>query len=203
MAIQLSKGEKIIRDYDYATVTSGLIKKTTTNKHLIVTNKRIINRSTSHGIGSENVTNYEMPVESAKYVNVTYGKKSHVLALFLGIVFCVLCLFLLFNGISNESGVFAIIGIILGIIGGVCIAVYVLHKLYSVNLTISTEERITTVLTTFGTSNGLLTKLFGASGGKRWFVRTKVDKEVAQNMAEELGCIIKSAANGEFDDIAE
>ena len=100
MSIKLSNGEKIVRNYDYAEVKT---RTSTTTKTLIVTNRRLIHREVSSGFGNESISNREMPVKAAKYVDVYYGMKSCIGALVIGIIAAILAIVLLFSGLAGES----------------------------------------------------------------------------------------------------
>ncbi len=200
MSIQLSKDEKIIKKYDYETVTQGLIQRNTTEKELIVTNKRIIHCKKSHTLGGESTSNYEIPVNRAQFIDVSYGKRSHTIFLVLGILCALYFLIGLFAGIAADSiSAMTIISLLLGV---GFILLYVFIKQYFVSCLIYGDTRLTPLFATSGQTVGMTNMIFGPifGSGKSIFIRVDVKHDVAQAMVEELGAIIKDINEGNYTD---
>ncbi len=186
MSIQLSQGEKIVREYQYAK-TKKLF--TTTEDTLIVTNKRIVHRREGHGFGSETVANSEMPIKNAKYVNTSYGLKSLTPLLILGIIWALIGLFLLVSG----GGV---IGFITLIPAAIFIIIYFVKKIYSCTCVISSETRIVPAFSLGTITYGLFGRKTGNGG---MLLKIQVNNTVAKVLAEEIGAVIADVNNGVYD----
>ncbi len=203
MSVKLANGEKLIRNYEYGTVdVKGIGKSSGAHRTLIVTNRRIIHQETSVGKGSERISTSEMPIKSAKYVNTFYGMKSYPILIVLGVIFALVALITLF---ASEGGAAKIIGLIVfGAIAALCFIVYARKKDYTLTCSIDSESYVTHVLnfsTKSGNSltRGLFSFLRKADRSNVINVKVSVNKDVAKQLAEELGSIVTAAANGDYD----
>ena len=206
MSIQLSKNESILRSYDYATSHSGGLGATNGSKTLIVTNKRIIHRERIEGKKNAGVNTSEMPISAAKYVSTSFKQTRYPILMVIGIILAIVAVALFAALASVDMGVALIPLVIIGVIAAIFIIVYLKKKTYSFSCSINTDTRITNA---FGFSSvsgdsrtrGIFAK-FGKSN-KDFYIKVKVNSEVAKQMAEELGSVISAAANGDFDAIEE
>ena len=104
MSIKLANDEKIVKSYEYAGVSKlGIGNSASTTKTLTVTNKRIIHESVTTGMGTDCVSTQEIPVKSAKYVNVYYGMKSYSILLLMGILFMLIAFFSMTTSMINGD----------------------------------------------------------------------------------------------------
>ncbi len=188
MSIQLSKGEKIIKEYDYAK-TKKLFK--TTDDTLIVTNKRIIHRSESHGVGSETIGNSEMPIKNANYVTTFYGKKSRTRFLILGVISAIIAIILM---IAAGSPVF---GVMLLLLAVAFICTYIFKKIYICTCLIGTETRIVPAFSLGAVTYSLLGRRASKGG---MLLKIRVNNSVAKQLTEELGSIISDINAGVYNE---
>lgn len=143
-----------------------------------------------------------MPIKSAKYVNTFYGMKSYPILIVLGVIFALVALITLF---ASEGGAAKIIGLIVfGAIAALCFIVYARKKDYTLTCSIDSESYVTHVLnfsTKSGNSltRGLFSFLRKADRSNVINVKVSVNKDVAKQLAEELGSIVTAAANGDYD----
>ena len=207
MSIQLSKNESILRSYDYAASHSVGLGATNGSKTLIITNKRIIHRERIDGKKNSGVNTSEMPISAAKYVKTSFKQTRYPILMVIGIILAIVAV-ALFAVLANVGmGVALIPFVIIGAIAAIFIIVYLKKKTYSFSCSIDTDTRITNA---FGFSSvsgdsrtrGIFAK-FGKSNNKNFYIKVKVNSEVAKQMAEELGSVISAAANGDFDAIEE
>ena len=201
MSVQLAKNEKVIRSYDYATAQKGGLASTSITKSLVITNKRIIHKEVGTGKNNEFVKSSEMPVTAAKYVNTYYQKLKFPAFLVWGIIFAVIAV-ALFLAMPEEIKFAGALPLILGVI---FILVYVFKKQFMFVCTIDTDTMITPV---FGfstmTRNSKTDSLTAAAkkGNKTTSIEVEVNNKVAKQMADEIGYIIMSAINGDYDEEA-
>ncbi len=188
MSIQLSNDEKILKSYKYGDATTGNgLNKTGIEKELIVTNKRIIHRTESHGVGRESVSNRDISLKGINSVQVSYGKKSHVgfmLAAMLFMLLGMLCMVTM-----------KILPVAIGclLLTSVFVMLYAFVKQYTLTCVITSDARVTPVV-----AIGIQTKTRGfnsVNNGSDVVVSIKVKKDVAMAMAEELGAVIRNAAD--------
>ncbi len=203
MSVKLANGEKLIRNYEYGTVdVKDIGKSSGAHRTLIVTNRRIIHQETSVGKGTERISTSEMPIKSAKYVNTFYGMKSYPILIVLGVIFALVALITLF---ASEGGAAKIMGLIVfGAIAALCFIVYARKKDYTLTCSIDSESYVTHILnfsTKSGNSltRGLFSFLRKADRSNVINVKVSVNKDVAKQLAEELGSVVTAAANGDYD----
>ena len=193
MSLILASDEKIIREYEYASMgTLGVGRSSETYKKLIITNKRIVHQEHASGVGMERYSATEMPVDKAKYVDTYYGMKSYTILLIMGIIFALAGLVTLIAGIHavvlGVALVFALIFILL----------YVFKKDYMVCFNIKTDGFVNPVMhasSRAGNSvtRGLRRNLRAADDAMTINIKIRVHKEEAKALAEELGMAILEA----------
>lgn len=207
MSIKLANDEKIVKSYEYAGVNKlGIGNSSGTSKKLIVTNKRIIHESITTGRGTDCVSTQEIPVQSAKYVNVYYGMKSYAILAVFCCISLIISLFYLFSSIENDSllplfFVFAILAVVFYLL-------YRFVKDYVVTCTILTDGLISPTMRLSSKDGSTLTRrargfMRAADDTASINVKVKVKKEAAKEMAEELGSVIADVVAGHYDNVTE
>lgn len=195
MPVVLAQNEKVIRSYDYATFkTLNVAKTSNAARNLTITNKRVIHTESTGGTGTSCINVSEMPVKSAKFVNVYYGQRSLSVFLIWAVIFAIV-------GVLG----FAVIKLTaLGLVGLALTVVFALlykfKKDYALNCNIKAD---TFIIPAMGfevkAGNSIFKKFFNRfrKAEKATFinVRVRINKEVAKVMAEELGAVIIEAAN--------
>lgn len=195
MSLILASDEKIIREYEYASLGSvGVGKSSETYKKLIITNKRIVHQEHATGVGMERYSASEIPIEKAKYVDTYYGMKSYTILLVLGILFALAGLFAL---VAGED--FLVVTIFALILAVVFILVYIFKKDYVVIFTIKTDGFINSIMHASSRAGNSLTSglrhgLRAADSALTINVKVRVHKEEAKALAEELGMAILEAS---------
>ena len=205
MSVQLTKDEKILRSYEYATSNSRGLGATQGSKTLVITNKRIIHKETISGRKCSGTNMSEMPISAAKYVNTAFRVTRYPILFVLGCLFVFLAaaMFVLFRFILSQFiRIPTILCLIPLLIAGICFLVYFLKKTYSFACSIDTDTRITSAFGFATVSGNSRTKdLFDMfrRANKNFYIDIEVNPEVTRQMAEEMGGIIAAAANGDFD----
>ena len=212
MSIQLANDEKIIRQYEYATAQSWGLAATNRSKTLVVTNKRIIHKEVSEGTNTAAVNMSEMPVKAAKYVNTSFKRMGYPIFLVLAILFGIASVFMLataFGSVDANHEDEAVMMFVMAFFSAAfCAAFVVLYlkkKDYLFACTIDTDTHITPAFGVSSMSGSSRTRgifHFFGSANKSFAIKVKVNSEVAQQMANELGYIVAAAANGDFDEVA-
>ncbi|MBO7302736.1 MAG: hypothetical protein J6U68_00950 [Clostridia bacterium] len=208
MSIQLANDEKIIRQYDYATATSKGLASSTRSKTLIVTNKRIIHKEVSEGNNTAAVNMSEMPVKSAKFVNTSFKRVGYPMLVVIAIILAFMSIMMLVASgemRGDEATIFTVFGVLFLIGAVVCVVLYIKIKNYLFACTIDTDTHVTPAFGVSSMSGSTRTRgLFHALGSanRSFAIKVKIDSDVAQQMANELGYVIAAAANGDFDEIA-
>ncbi|MGN0803971.1 MAG: cysteine-rich outer membrane protein [Candidatus Coproplasma sp.] len=117
MALNLSSGETIIRDWKYAVDSTN---EGNVENSLIITNKRLIATNTS----PQTISRTEIPLDAIKSISSSYSSKkieepsSKIPLIVVGSIFIVIAIvIIIFQLQSNPNPVFLTIGAILGIIG--------------------------------------------------------------------------------------
>ena len=200
MSIKLSKGEQVVRSYDYATVGTTGVASQHGVKNLTVTNKRIIHREACSGAGNESMRTSEMPVSAAKYITTNYGKKSYPMLLVIGILIALLSF--------AAFALTLVVGVIGLLVAAIFIIVFCFKKDYTLSCSIDTDTFVSPAFSFDSKSGNSLTKGFFASlkrSEKKTVIniKTKVQKDVAFQMADELGSIIEAIQNGDYDVVEE
>ncbi len=230
MSIQLASDEKILRSYDYAESKAKGLGATKGSKTLVITNKRIIHKEKIEGKKSSGSNTSEMPISAAKYVRTNFKETRYPILLVLGILFALVAFIVLIaSGKSgdaatagaaasatakaastaasnaNGGGNAAIVPfLILLAIAAVCIIVYLKKKTYTFACSIDTDTHITNAFGFSSVSGDSRTAgLFAMfrKANNNFYIKVKVNAEVAQQMADEMGYIIAAAANGDFDEV--
>ena len=193
MSLILASDEKIIREYEYASMgTLGVGRSSETYKKLIITNKRIVHQEHASGVGMERYSATEMPVDKAKYVDTYYGMKSYTILLVMGIIFALAGLVTLIARIPAV-----VLGIAL-VFALIFILLYVFKKDYMVCFNIKTDGFVNPVMhasSRAGNSvtRGLRRNLRAADDAMTINIKIRVHKEEAKALAEELGMAILEA----------
>ena len=207
MPIQFAKNETVVRKFDYATL--GYNKKTddyTSALSLIVTNRRLIHQDVNEQFGKTTIVRHEMPIDHAKFVDVSYSKTSKpsllVSALFFAI-FAVAVFFLtalkdalpdveflqklpdlLFIGISGLLGMIALINVIR----------YFGSKRMMLSCTVSTDTIITTILSnTISEGNSSRKNAKKSHSTMQMDINIPINKQAAKELADGLGAAIIDA----------
>ncbi len=201
MSIKFAENEKVIRTYDYATQKGFKIGSAAfAGKSLVVTNKRIVHVETSHMTGGRTITTQQMPVEAAKYVSTSYSMKPYPIFLVLAIVIALLGIV---GAIALEMpALFAAL-----IPAAIFFLIFCFKKDLVLSASFETDTRITHAFGCSTKNGNSLTKGFFRFFRKRdnnlatIYVSVKVNREVSERMAEELGAVIMAAAAGEYDSV--
>ena len=191
MDLVLSHDEKIVKEYEYGQekvkgLISGAIHKNENVKNsLVVTNKRIINQT----VGKNKIVRDEMPLDAAEYVSSSFKKQQG--SLIPAILLMVLGLVLLIVGIVVKVNVLNIILMILGglmlIGGGILLVLWFLSKTARVEVTIQGKCVHTNLLSV--STSSIVSK-------KHREFKIIVDRNVAEQMVNELGAIILDTKAG-------
>lgn len=213
MSIKLANGEKIVRSYDYGmTKTKNGLNSNATTKNLTITNKRIIHRQCGKGLASDSIIQSDMPINSAKYVNVSYKRTRYPIFLIWALLMFVLSILCFaqcgepaYEG-TPIATMFTAFGIITMLAAIAFIFMYIFKKDYAIDCNISAEGVVTpNVFAVSSRSyNSRTSRVFsnaaamGNSSNKR--IKIRVNGEIAKQIAEELGAVITSVNNGEFDE---
>lgn len=204
--LRLANNEKIVKNYDYSTVSTGFFKKEVTQNSLTVTNKRIVLQSVSNHVAARK----EIPVSSAEYVDATFAKNGRsllktILCGLLTVAFLVV--FFILNGKLNESEILeaesafnpialvmlvpAAIALILTVINAL---IYVFSLGGAVLITIGGRRQEVELLT-LGASN-----MVDSKGSES--IKIKVDRNVSETMVNELGAVIMNINDGSYEEAA-
>ncbi|MBQ9070071.1 MAG: hypothetical protein IJY23_01810 [Clostridia bacterium] len=205
--LRLANNEKIVKNYDYSTVTKGIFKKEVTQNSLTVTNRRVVLQSVSNHVAARK----EIPVSSAEYVDATFAKNGRsllktILCGLLTVAFLVV--FFILNSKLNQasdtvnsygadtdfSGI-ALIMLIPAAIALVATVINVLIYIFSLGgavlITIG-GRRNEVELLTLGASNMVDSK--GSDS-----IKIKVDRNVSETMVNELGAVIMNINDGSYE----
>ena len=199
--LRLGNNEKIVKNYDYSTVTKGIFKKEVTTNSLTVTNRRIVLQSVSNHVASRK----EIPVSSAEYVDATFAKNGRSLlkTILCGIITVAFLVgFFVINSKMNQlvggaEGInpVAIIFLVAAGVGLIMTAINVLVYIFSLGgavlITIG-GRRPEIELLTLGASN-----MVDAKGTDS--IKIKVDRHVSETMVNELGAVIMNINDGAFE----
>jgi ribosomal protein L12E/L44/L45/RPP1/RPP2 len=198
--LRLGNNEKIVKNYDYSTVTKGIFKKEVTTNSLTVTNRRIVLQSVSNHVASRK----EIPVSSAEYVDATFAKNGRSLlkTILCGIITVAFLVgFFVINSKMNQTfgaeGInpVAMIFLVAAGVGLVLTAINVLVYIFSLGgavlITIG-GRRPEIELLTLGASN-----MVDAKGTDS--IKIKVDRHVSETMVNELGAVIMNINDGAFE----
>ncbi len=183
MSIQLSKDEIILKDYAYTSIKAGsAVNKVHISKNLIVTNKRVIHREVSNQIGAESVSNEQLFLKNIKSVDTSYGKKSHPLFLVLAILFTLL------SSLGLASlGAASFIALIPA---AIFVIMYIVKKEYVLNCDFGYNS--CNYLSVNTMSMGAMSSK-ASRKRKNAKIKIIVNKDVAQDIAEEIGAVILDA----------
>lgn len=203
--LRLANNEKIVKNYDYSTVSKGIFKKEVTTNSLTVTNKRIVLQSMSKHVAARK----EIPVSSAEYVDATFAKNGRSLlrTIIFGIftLISVVAFFVLNSYLNNaaaeigaETGVspIALIMLVPAAIFLIATIVNVLIYIFSLGgavlITIGGRNNEVELLT-LGASNMVESKSSQS-------IKIKVDRNVSETMVNELGAVIMNINDGAYDE---
>ncbi len=200
MSIQMAAGEKIIKDFEYTKSKAGgalSVQRQKITKNLIVTNKRIIHRTSVSQLGGKSISNKELPISAAKCVNVSYGLKPYYIFLFLGFIFALLSIASV--AMFKELNVATAICLIAAVLFFILFAVL---KRCTLTCEILTDRRFAIAMGFSGQTQSLVSRLFSGKSSQNLKVRIKVSREVAQEMTEELGALLTDVINGQYEEVA-
>ena len=209
--LRLANNEKIVKNYDYSTVTQGIFNKEVTQNSLTVTNKRVVLQSVSNHVAARK----EIPVSAAEYVDATFAKNGRSLlkTILCGILtIAFLVVFFVLNGKLNQAsdavgsygaeadfGGIALIMLIPAAIALIFTIINVLIYIFSLGgavlITIGGRRSEVTLLT-LGASNMVEGK--GSDS-----IKIKVDRNVSETMVNELGAVIMDINAGVYDVVDE
>lgn len=200
MSLMLASDEKIIREYEYASVgTVGVGHSSETYKKLIITNKRIVHQEHATGVGMERYCSSEMPIEKATYVDTYYGMKSYTALLVLGILFAIAALVVLIAGLHIAIVVAALV------VAVAFILIYIFKRDYMVTFSIKTDGFVNPALFASSLSGSSLTRnirrnLRAAEAMTTINIKIRVHKEEAKLLAQELGTAILEASRSNSEE---
>lgn len=212
MSVQLAKDEKVLRTYDYATARKGGLASATVSKTLVVTNKRIIHREVGEGKNNEFLNTSEMPITSAKYVNTSYNKVGFPRFLIQAIVAAIIAVVLFIVSIAfgedleDAAGIVTFLGFIALVMGAIFFFIYLKKKDYKFSCTIDTDTHITPAFSFASMSTDTRTNAYfkkAKKANKTTSLRIVVNAPIAKQMADELGYVIMSAINGDYNESAD
>lgn len=187
------QNEKVLKEYDYGTVTAGTLSKTKQNRKLIVTNKRVIHESVVDKKGTPGVSHNDVPVKSVKFVNTSYSITNQPVWIVLAVLFVLMGII---GAIASESFVTFIIFLIVAAVFGLF---FFLTRKARLIVSLSADTTISPLMEIgFQSYN----RLGGRVGGKsQEIVKIDVNRNVAADIVDELSCLIYSAAQGDFDNV--
>ncbi len=209
--LRLANNEKIVKNYDYSTVTKGIFKKDVTQNSLTVTNRRVVLQSVSNHVAARK----EIPVSAAEYVDATFAKNGRSLlkTILCGILtIAFLVVFFIVNGKLNEAAEavdeavgatadFSGLALLLLIPAGIALIATIINLLIyifslggAVLITIGGRRSEVTLLT-LGASNMVESK--GSES-----IKIKVDRSVSETMVNELGAVIMNINDGAYETAA-
>ena len=173
----LANNEKILKDWDYATVKSGIHH---TKRSLIVTNKRLIHEVRS----TRDITRQEVPVENVKALNMSSAKRISVpavIAIIVGVLLAIAGVVVKFATDAEMVAMvpFLVVGVILVVVGIFCL------KKGAFTIEIMTNG----CASVYGGSSSIVSK-------KNANVKIKVNLTVANEIIESLGTILLDNASG-------
>ncbi|MBQ7323682.1 MAG: hypothetical protein IJW96_03870 [Clostridia bacterium] len=193
MALVFAKDERVVKSYDYATVstTKGLSEDREV-KSLIITNKRIIHRCSSH----KHIVQSEMPITKATYFECAYQSVRHPGMLFLCILFLLLGAgaFVGMNFIPLEviptvlMDKMIYLPIALLVISLLFFIIWLVTKKGAINCTFSTDGMKQPVMQV--ASNPLVDLLKKFSKKQKGKVKVVVDAHACAGMVDELGAVL-------------
>lgn len=203
MSVTLAKGERIIRSYDYGKVKKiAALEATEGCNNLTITNRRIIHSRSAKGMGKSGLSVQEIPVRSAKYVNVSYGVIKYPMFLLLAICYmlCALTWVIVFADYRGDRAFIG--GVMFAVVAVICLVIYLVKKDCKLNCAITTDGIVSPVMALSTSSGNSMTrkmykKAAVAASATTFNVAVKVNMDVAKQMAEELGAVIMAAANEE------
>ena len=186
--LRLANNERIVKNYNYSTVTKGVFKKETTQNSLTITNRRIVLQSLS----PRSAARKEIPVSAAEYVDATFAKNGRSLAKTIISAILTIALFVAYFTLGEQLGemvTYILIPAALALVATIInIFVYIFSLGGAVLITIGGRRSEVTLLT-LGASN-----MVEAKGSES--MKIKVDREVSATMVNELGAIIMNINDG-------
>ena len=212
MSVQLSKDEKVIRSFTYATLGYNKKKnKYDTFKSLIVTNKRLIHEAIRETRSNELILRQEMPVADAKYIKTVMGKSFSPQLLVQAIIYAVLAVVIALLATFDFAEKFFFVFLILAA-PFLFVAIKKLIDYFAsfsniVSFSIFTDHPVTPVLTTAAVEVNNNENADGAprKAKNEPSLEIRVDADVARQIADGLGAAILNAVayNGEDLEVEE
>lgn len=209
MSVQLAKDEKILRTYDYATAKKGGLAGATVSKTLVVTNKRIIHREVGEGKNNEFLNTSEMPITSAKYVNTYYNKVGFPRFLIQAIVAAIIAVILFIvsaafaEDLDDAAGIVTFFGVLALVFAAIFFFIYIKKKDYKFTCVIDTDTHITPAFSFASASTDTKTNAYfkkAKKANRTTSLKIVVNAPIAKQMADELGYVIMSAVNGDYNE---
>ena len=191
MSVKMSNNEYIVKQYDYATTTVGLINKRETHSSLIITNKRIIKKENCDKMGYEKLNVSEIPVNAITAVNTKMSSGFKFAYLVWGIILALSGLITFIAGCNAEDN--AVLPIILGLAfmvgGGFLIYKFFTARVNAVVYTFVVADRLNIAMSSGSVSFNNLFPVFNLFNTPK-FVKVVVDANTAKDMVNELGAWI-------------
>lgn len=199
MSIKLSKGEAIVKQYDYSKTQSGALG---IRSHLIVTNKRVIEEKVCDAKRNERVIRSEMPIEQAQYVKTRFRREGNALWIVMAVIGFIMAIaglsLMLASGGGTASLVLVLLGLILGA-GGIVLFIFIRKS--SVYCIISSDK---VVVPTMALASNSKRFFFNSHvGTNNEIIQIVVDPQVAYEMVNEIGAAILDARNYVYEEPEE
>ena len=212
MSVQLSKDEKVIRSFTYATLGYNKKKnKYDTFKSLIVTNKRLIHEAIRETRSNELILRQEMPVADAKYIKTVMGRSFSPQLLVQAIIYAVIAVVIALLATFDFAEKFFVVFLILAA-PFLFVAIKKLIDYFAsfsniVSFSIFTDHPVTPVMTTAAVEVNNNENTDGAprKAKNEPSLEIRVDANVARQIADGLGAAILNAVayNGEDLEVEE
>lgn len=208
MSIQFAKNETVVRRFDYATL--GYRKKTDSYavaRSMIVTNKRVIHQDVSEKVGQDLIVRREMPIEHAKFVDVSYSKTSNPSHLVAALIFAILAVGVYFltnlkTALPNVAFLqkipeflFPTLAGLLGLIALISVFRYFGSRRILLACTVSTDSAVQPIFSNTITDEKISPKKAKQANRNalRMELNIRVNKRAAKELADGLGAAILDA----------
>ena len=185
--LRLANNEKIVKNYDYSTLSRGFFKKHIVQNSLTVTDKRVVLQSVSE----HSISRKEIPVSSAEYIDASYATKGRsLLATILTGILMIACLIMsfVFKSDTIDVGALMLIPAALFFVLTVINLLKFIFALGGAVVVVIGGRRPEINLISLGASTMIEGK--GAAS-----MKIKVNREIAPVMVNELGAVIMDINN--------
>ena len=197
-----------MRRFDYATL--GYRKKTDSYavaRSMIVTNKRVIHQDVSEKAGQDLIVRREMPIEHAKFVDVSYSKTSNPSHLVAALIFAILAVGVYFltnlkAALPNVAFVqkipdflFPSLAGVIGLIALISVFRYFGSRRILLACTVSTDSAVQPIFSNTITDEKISPKKAKQANRNalRMELDIRVNKRAAKELADGLGAAILDA----------